>query len=263
MRLELHAEATEGRIGTAQVQDGHIVAYLGKPRLLIEQAHLNVFGGRIDGRARVSPHVNKLYANIVIDANALDLNQLVHTINPASDQIAGRLGGRGNLLFSSDLSYFNGQADLALSQSDLANNSVIRTLYNTLNLNLGSSEPKGTGQVKLHVDGVRTSITSFVYFNRGVEVRGAGQIDNFHLGSASPISGYAFGSTRVLKGIALPGVKELDRLMSSLQSGVASVDINGTLSVPEVTVVPLPSLSGPLRRLLWAQLRSGQQQQRK
>ena len=260
MRLELHAEMTDGRIGTAQVRDGHIVAYLGTRRLLIDRAHLELLGGQIDGRARVSRHIKKLYTNIVMDANDLDLNQLVHVINPATRQIAGRLTGTGNLLFSSDLNSFSGQADLALSQSDLVSNSVVRTLYNTLNLNLGSSEPKGAGRMKLQVDGVRMSISSFVYFNRGVEIRGAGQIDNFRLGSVSPINGYAFASTRVLKGIALPGVKELDRLMSSLQSGAAFVDISGTFNAPKVAVVPLPSLSDPLRRLLWAQLRSGQQQ---
>jgi len=48
--------------------------------------------------------------------------------------------------------------------------------------------------------------------------------------------------------------------MSSLQSGAAFVDISGTFNAPKVAVVPLPSLSDPLRRLLWAQLRSGQQQ---
>jgi hypothetical protein len=259
MRLDLHAEMPDGRVGTSQLRDARIVAYLGPRRLLIDQANVQLLGGRIEGRARVSPHVEKLYTTVVMDVNDIDLSQLVHVIDPEADQIAGRLAGKGNLLFSSDLSSFSGQADLNLSQSDLANSSVVRTLYDTMSLNLGSSEPKGTGQMRIQLDGVRTLIPSFVYFNRGVEIRGAGQIDNFHLGSASAIDGYAFGSTRVLKGIALPGVKELDRLMSSLQSGVASVQIGGTVAEPKVAVVPLPSLSDPLRRLLWAQLRSGQQ----
>jgi len=259
MRLDLKTEMPGGRIGTAELRDGRIVAYLGPRRFLIDQADFHVLGGRLEGRARVSPHVEKLYTTVVMDMNDIDLNQLVHVINPDADQIAGRLAGHGNLLFSSDLSSFSGQADLNLSQSDLAKNGVVRTLYNAMNLNLGSSEPKGAGQMRIQLDGVRTSIPSFVYFNRGVEIRGAGEIENFRLGSASPIDGYAFGSTRVLKGIPLPGVKELDRLMSSLQSGVASVEIGGTLAEPKAGIVPLPSLSDPLRRLLWTQLRSGQQ----
>jgi len=259
MRLDLRAEMVDGRVGTSELRDARVVAYLGPRRLLIDQANVQLLGGRIEGRARVSPHVGKLYTTVVMDVNDIDLNQLVHVIGPEAGQIAGRLAGKGNLLFSSDLSSFSGQADLALSQSELANNSVVRTLYDTMSLNLGGSEPKGTGQMRIQLDGVRTLIPSFVYFNRGVEIRGAGQIENFRLGSASPVDGYAFGSTRVLKGIALPGVKELDRLMSSLQSGVASVEIDGTLAEPKVALVPLPTLSGPLRRLLWAQLRSGPQ----
>jgi hypothetical protein len=75
------------------------------------------------------------------------------------------------------------------------------------------------------------------------------------LGAQSPIQGYAVGSTRVLKGVRLPGVKELDRLMASLQTGVASVTVEGTLDSAKVTAVPLPAVSSALRRLLWSQLR--------
>jgi len=261
MRLDLYTELSEGQIGTSQLRGGQVVAYLGPRRLLIDQANFQLLGGQFNGRARVTPHVGKLYTTVVMDANDLDLNQLVHVIHPEAGEVVGRLAGRGNLLFSSDLASFSGQADLNLSESDLANNSVVRTLYDTMNLSLGSSKPEGTGQMRIQQDGVRTLIPSFVYFNRGVETRGAGEIADFRLGSASPVTGYAFGSTRVLKGIALPGVRELDRLMSSLQTGVASVQIDGELGQPKVAVVPLPSLTDPLRRLLWTQLRSGQQSQ--
>jgi len=258
MRLDLNAEMIDGWVGTSQLREARLVAYLGPRRLLIDQANFQLLGGRMDARVRVSPHAEKLYTTVVMDANSIDLNQLVHVIHPEAGQIAGQIAGKGNLLFSSDLSSFSGQGDLNLSQSDLANNSVVRTLYDTMSLKLGRREPKGTGQMRIQLDGVRTLIPSFVYFNRGVEIRGAGQIDDFRLGSTSPIEGYAFGSTRILKGIPLPGVKELDRLMSSLQSGVASVKIAGSVGKPDVAVVPLPAISDPLRRLLWAQLRQSQ-----
>jgi len=259
MRLDLRAEMPDGRIGTSELRDGHVVAYLGPRRLLIDQANFRLLGGQVDARVRVTPHIEKLYATVILDANDLDLNQLVCVVNPQAGQIAGRLSGGGNLLFSSDLSSFSGAADLNLSQSDLANNRVVRTLFDAMNLNLGKKEPQGAGQMRIQLDGVRAQIPSFVYFNRGVEIRGAGQIENFRLGSASAVDGYAFGSTRILKGITLPGVKELDRLMSSLQTGAASVRIEGTVGEPKVALVPLPSLSDPLRRLLWSQLRGARQ----
>ncbi len=259
IRLELQTQARDGRFGAAQLQDSHVVAYLGPRRLLIERADFHVLDGYVGGRARISPHIGKLYTNVVMDINDVNLPQLVQAIHPEAAAVVGRLTGRGTLLFSSDLRSLSGQADLTLSKSDLANNGVIRALYDTLNLNLGSKQPEGTGQIRIQLDGRRTKIPSFVYFNRGVEIRGTGQIDNLSLGAASPVTGYAFGSTRVLKGIALPGVRALDRLMSSLQSGVASVKIDGTLGKPKPAVVPLPTLSDPVRRLLWAQLRGGQQ----
>jgi hypothetical protein len=132
---------------------------------------------------------------------------------------------------------------------------IVRTLYDTLSLGLGQTEPEGTGQVKLRFDGTCIRIPSFAYFNRGVEIRGAGQIVDFTLAGQSPVEGYAVGSTRVLRGVRLPGVRELDRLMASMQTGVASVAIDGTLSDTKVTVVPLPAVSGALRNLLWSQLR--------
>ena len=62
-------------------------------------------------------------------------------------------------------------------------------------------------------------------------------------------------STRVLKGIPLPGVNSLDRLLATFQTGAASVRIGGTLEKAEVKVVPLPEVLGSFRRLLWVQLR--------
>ena len=72
---------------------------------------------------------------------------------------------------------------------------------------------------------------------------------------AAVVEGYAIGSTRPLKGIRLPGVAELDKLMTSLQKSVASVRIEGTLGKPDVKVVSFPEISSALRRLLWVQLR--------
>lgn len=96
---------------------------------------------------------------------------------------------------------------------------------------------------------------SFEYFNRGVEIRGAGQIKDIHAGGDSLVEGYAVASTRVLKGVSLPGVQSLDRLMASLQTGAAAVQIEGTLGDVQVKAVPLPLVSSEFRRLLWAQLR--------
>jgi hypothetical protein len=258
LRLDLHTEMSEGRIGPAELRDGRIVAYLGPRRLLIDQATFHLLGGEIGGRARISPHAGMHYATVVMDVNDIDLNQLVHVMQPQAAQTPGRIEGQGNLLFSSDFRSFSGQTDLTLDKSDLANNAIVRMLYDAMSLNVGPSEPQGSGRVRIQLDGFQLSIPSFAYFNRGVEIRGAGRINDIRQGSASPIEGHAYGSTRVLKGIGLPGIKELDRLMSSIQSNAASVKIAGDLGQPDARIVPLPAISAPLRRLLWVQLRGNQ-----
>jgi len=256
LRLELRAEIPDGRFGRMRVDDCHLIAYLGDDRLLVDKMDVHAAGGLLEGWARVSPHEERFHLASVIDFNDIDLNEVSQvSVSKDSSRMNGRLSGRATLLTSSDWRHLSGQADLNISQSDLGAAPILRTLHDTLNLNLGQAKPEGTGQVKVQFDGRHIRIPSFVYFNRGVEVRGAGVIGDFTRGGQSPIEGYAVGSTRVLKGIRLPGVRELDRLMASMQTGVASVTIAGTLAKVEVAVVPLPVVSGPLRHLLWSQLR--------
>ncbi len=255
MRLDVKAQITDGRFGPAQVQDCNVVAYLGSRRFLIDESSLSLFGGQIKGRARISPHAGKLHLSVAADFNNVDLNQLSHVVAPDAKPIVGKLAGKATLLTSSDGRHLSGQADLNVTQSDLVNNAVVRALYDTLSLDLGQTKPEGTGQIDVVFEGTRVRIPSFVYFNRGVEIRGAGKIMDFGLGSQSPVEGYAVGSTRVLKGVELPGVRQLDRLMSSLQTGIASVTIKGTVGQTKVNVVPLPVISDAFRGLLWTQLR--------
>lgn len=253
LRVELHAQIPDGRFAQAQLADCHIVAYVGPNRFVVDRMDAHVLGGVAKGWARARPGPERVYLTAVVDFNDIDLGQFVSS--DATDKVVGRLGGRTTILTSTDWRYLSGQADLEITRSDLVDAPIVRTLYDTLSLGLGQTEPEGTGQVKLRFDGTCIRIPSFAYFNRGVEIRGAGQIVDFTLAGQSPVEGYAVGSTRVLRGVRLPGVRELDRLMASMQTGVASVAIDGTLSDTKVTVVPLPAVSGALRNLLWSQLR--------
>ncbi|MBN1360199.1 MAG: hypothetical protein JW993_06385 [Sedimentisphaerales bacterium] len=255
LRIDIQGHVADGRFGTAQVRDYSVVAYLGSRRFLIDESTLHLLGGAVNLRARVSPHAGQQYLAVTADVNSVDLNQIAHLTDPNAAPVVGRLSGRGTLLTSADWRRLSGQADLSVTQSDLVNNPIVRTLYDAMSLNLGQTKPEGNGQIDVLFDGTRVRIPSFVYFNRGVEIRGAGTINDFGLGAASPVEGYAVGSTRVLKGVQLPGVRQLDRLMSSMQASVASVTIGGTVGQTKVTVVPLPVVGEAFRGLLWRQLR--------
>ncbi len=255
MRVTVDAHAAGARYGPALINGCHIVGYLGEDRLLVDDAALQAFGGRIDLRGRVSEHAHARYASAITDFNNLDLDQLVHVVDPNAREYIGRVGGRISLLSSFDRLGLSGEGDIRLIQSDLVNNPAVAMLHSALSLKVGDKQPKGTGRVKIRLEGPALVIPSFEYFNRGIEIRGAGQIKDIDARDESPVQGYAYASTRVLKGISLPGVRSLDRLMASLQTGAAAVQIAGTLGGVEVKIVPLPIIGSDLRRLLWAQLR--------
>ncbi len=255
VRLELRTSFANGHIGAAQFDECRASAFLGRRRLLVDKFDMDLCGGRVSAWGQLSPHTGILSLSLGMDFNDVDLNQLARAVGAEGTKIKGKLAGQGTLITATDWRQLNGEARLHVKHSDLGENPIIRTLFDALSLNLGSAKPEGTGELNIRFSGARVAFPSFVYFNQGVEVRGAGQIDDFHLGKASPIQGYAVGSTRVLKNVQLPGISELDRLMATLQSGAATVIVKGTLGKPEAKIVPLPEVQGALRYLLWQQLR--------
>ncbi|MCX5645197.1 MAG: hypothetical protein NTZ17_11020 [Phycisphaerae bacterium] len=256
MRFVLDANMAGDRFGPAQIDICQITGYVDQTRLLIDNACFDVLGGRLKARARLSQHTDKYYGSIATDFNNLNLDQLVHAIDPNASEHVGRLSGSATILpaFQNQV-LLAGEARINLTESDLVNNGVTQTLYNTLSLHFGSQKPTGTGEIRLSFQGPAVAISSAQYFNRGVEIRGAGAIKDINLGGDSPIEGYAVASTRILKGAKLPGIGSLDRVMDLFQTGAASVKIAGVLDNAQVKVVPLPEILSPFRRLLWAQLK--------
>jgi hypothetical protein len=211
--------------------------------------------GKLSGRATFGRHSDGVHTYLDVGLDRLSLDQLVHVFNPKAKPVAGRITGTGMLTMSPGFRPVTGEANLELTESDLINNTVIAALNGALNLKPGKPQASGRGHLILQAEGKKLWIRAFTYFNRGVEVWGSGAITDLSLGEASPIDGYAVGSTRPLRDVRLPGIRELDRLMGSLQRGAVSVKIGGTLAQPEVTVVPFPQVSATFRRLLWGSLR--------
>jgi len=256
MRLDIDIQLADASFRKAQLGNGHITAYAGEKRFLIDTSVFEIMDGKLNTRVSLSRHANKLFTRIHADLDHLDLNQIVHVVQPEANPLTGWLTGQSTIIITSrDLRLLTGEAMFHLTESDLINNSIIGKLYSALNLSFDMPQASGEGWVKLQAQGSKLDIPSFLYFNRGVEVRGAGTIENINLGTGSTIGGYAVASTRPLKGLHLPGVRELDKLMASLQTGVASVKIGGTLGKPEPAIVPFPQIRSELRRLLWGQLR--------
>jgi len=255
VRFALDAHVEGGRFGSARIDSCRIVGFLGDQRLLIHEANLGVLDGRLKAKTRVSAHRGGYHGALIVDFNDLSLDQLAHVIDPNASEYPGILAGNGTILASSDWRSFGGEVRIRMTESDLVGNSVVQALHGALNLRLGARQPTGTGDIAVRFEGPSVVIPSFTYFNRGVEIRGAGRIGDIFAGSQSAVEGFAVGSTRILKGIRLPGVRSLDRVLATFQAGAASVKIAGTVGQVEPRIVPVPEVLGPLYNLLWAQLR--------
>ncbi len=252
--LEIKARTADGSFRGAQIRDSQIVAYAGKDRLVVDQSTFELLGGSVSARATFGRHGREVSTWVDADFRNLDLDQTVRCFKPDAHKIPGRLAGKGTAVTVSHLRGLTGEAEVDICESDLVGSDIIATLHRALGIRFDEPRPSGEGSVKLLIEGSKLLIPSFLYFNRGVEVRGAGTVKDLNLGLESPVDGYAFASNRPLKKMRLPGARELDRLTTSLQKNAASVKVQGTLGEPKSMTVPLPSISAEIRRLLWRQL---------
>ena len=255
LHIQIRAGVADGDFRGARIGDYQISAYLGDNRLLIDESEFEIMNGTLSASGSLRRSVNKGSVYYIRGGfSQLELDQLVHSFLPSAKPIEGRLSGKGMLVVLSDLRGMTGRADVQLSDVDLGRTILVSTLYDALNLKFGSHQPTGQGQISMRFEGSSLKIPSFTYFNRGAEIRGACSVDDLTRGKMSPVSGYAIGSARPLKGIRLPGIEDLDRLIASLQTGVSSVRIDGTLAEPAVTPVAFREVGQALRVLLWNQL---------
>jgi len=255
LKLEIHANVSNGHYRNVQFGNLQMSGYIGKERLLIDRSELEIMNGFLKARGSLRRQSDGLLTYVFADFSQLELDQFVDFFQSGEKTVTGRLTGNGVLIVFSDLHRMTGEANVLLSESDLASTVIVSTLYDTLNARFGQTQPTGQGQIRLRFEGSTVRIPSFTYFNRGIEIRGMGAVDDLTQGKTSPVRGYAIGSVRPLKGTHLPGMGDLDRLMTSLQTGVSSVRIQGTLAEPEAVPVPLPEIGEALRVLLWRQLR--------
>ena len=256
LMLQIQLESNHLSFRHVPVRGAEVLAYAGPQRLVVEEACLDVAEGTAKAYASFTREPNNLLMTYLrTELYEIDLNQVAHLIAPNAKATPGLLSGTARYILPDSPKRASGYASVTIDQCDLMPNTIISTLFQLLNRQKDQLAPKGKAHLKLHAEGPRLYLDSFRYLNQGVEVRGALTITDLLRAERSPIQGYAMASLAPLQGVKIPGVKELDRLMASLQEGVASVRISGTLKEPKATPVPLIDVSRPLRRLLWRQLR--------
>jgi|GEM_PF-2504762 len=253
LRVVAEGAIRQGRLRGGEMGDWSLVAYAGPDRVVLDRCDWEVLGGRVRLRGAVRPRGNLASSHVIVDANGMDLDQLVHCVTPQAQHIAGKVSANASLMGDGRLRTFGGNVNVRLSETDLIANTVISTLYHALREKPSDSSPSGYGRAAMHMDGRRVTVDSFYYRNRSIEVRGSGRIADLSLGAASPVDGYAFGVDHPLKLPDLFGVKELDRLMAAVQKSAATAEIKGTLGEPEIRLIPLADVGTEVRSFLTSQ----------
>ncbi len=252
LQLDLNMNFADASYGPISLRDGFVTGYLGPQRLMIQESQLAMIDGTISMWGRVTQHEGQPFVHGHLQLDAIDLQQIADFLELADGPMPGRVTGSGSVggYLTSPHRLF-GQAQLQLTDSDLASAPAIAQLYNIFNIDFTQSDPTGRGAMLVRLEGDALNLVRLTYFNRGMDLVARLRVENIWEGPQSPITGLAGGAIRPLRDTRLPFIGDnLDRLLTALQADAATVRINGTFADPTVTVVPLSEVTGALGRII-------------
>ena len=254
MAISLRARLDGEKFRAAGLEEFIAEGYFSEKRLVTRHTEIPVFGGVLSPWLSFRRRDGEVFAHLISDFKDLNLQHIAGTFGQDGDQIAGTLSGTVRCRISTALQMLSGSADLSLANSDLMRTDIIGAVYSALDLRLVEPQPEGYGTLSLAAQGQKVEIMSFEYFNRGIEIRGAGTIDEVMRGMDSPVRGFVTGSARPLHQRRIPGAAELDRIFRGLQAGMVTIRVDGTLAEPAPRPVPMTEVEGAIRALLQRQL---------
>ncbi len=257
LELRVDANFTEARfanftLGSVDPETPDLSSriHFGRGRAQIEQATLAAAGGTLDLYARASDHDGEIAAFGHLLMNNLDLQQIASAANLTTRPMPGRVSGEWSIGGSLTAPHrLFGQATLTLTDSDLLALPGISQVYSALRLDIGRTEPQGEGKATVRLEGHTLEISRLDYFNRGTNILASLSIEDIFSLRQSPIEGIAVGSARPIAVDSQSFFSSIDRMIRAAQSGAAAVEIEGTLSNPQTTLVPLKDLTDSIGRL--------------
>ena len=265
LQLDLKISADHGKWRALSLKSADLTAYYDRnttnheERFVIDNSYLTIAEGDIRVFARASKHplerqrgpVAEWSLNLDLDGRGIELNQLVHANGPDAPNTPGRLETKFTLLGNpADRTKWVGQGSLRLTESELAGNVIIGTLYRLMSVKLGPDVPAGKGNTSFRMENGNLDVTSFYYFNRGIEARGTGRIsDVWQLGNAE-LSGFVIGSARPLKDLKIPFAADLDQILTAFQRDAIPVSIGGTIQKPKARLALFSDITQGLRTLI-------------
>lgn len=252
MQIDLDMRFVDAAYGPATIEHSTLTGFLGPDRLMVNDSSFAIMNGTLSFWGRVTQHEGEPFVHGHIQLLDIDLQQFADFVDLTDGPMPGRINGSGSAGgYLRPKHRLFGQAQLQLTESDIASAPGISQLYDILNVDFGRPLPTGRGDVLVRLEGDALDIVRLTYFNRGIDVVARIRIEDIWQGPQSPITGLAGGAIRPLRDTRLPFIGDnLDRLLSALQADAATVRIGGTLENEIVTVVPLSEVTGALGRII-------------
>ncbi len=243
------------------IGDADARIFVGRRRMVLESSSLHLADGEAHLWGRLTRHDNELFSHAQMEFKDLSINELVQTVTPGAAPMAGAITGELTLFGPLRLPQLqNGEAEVRLSRSDLANNAIIGAVYDAMRLRIGSADPNGTGRASLRLEQGVLHLTNLYYRNRGAEIHASGQALDILRGGDSPISGYVVGSARPLRELKLPFFAEADDILNALQKSVTTFRVTGRLHDPILHSAGFNEIGNDLRGFILGDVTSEQKQ---
>jgi hypothetical protein len=228
-----------------------ITIFAGRDRLLLDHSSIEFAGGTVGLWARLTRHLGEPYLLTQVNVSNVELDQVVHALNPEAAPTPGLISGRASA--GGDVLHRYrafGDGVFTLTDSDLVNVPVLRQLYAAMSLQLGGVQRRGEGEARFRLEGGKLELTRLSYSNRGIDVVGHMAMSNIWRGADSPVSGVAHGTVNPLQDIEIPVFRKLARIVTAVQSQSAAVRVSGTLKDRTTQVIPFADIGEGLGRVL-------------
>lgn len=254
LRVRADLEIEGGRHRGLEFSEVKLDGYAGDGRVVLDRSTAVLAGGEVTFWSRLSWHDDAPFVHFSLRGSGLQIEQLARGADPQFPQTPGVMSldaAMGGYVFPPRRSY--GEAEIILENSDLGNMPVISQLYGLLNVGPDKDEqgrPQGRGIARLRLEGDTLRLARLHYYNRGVDVLAAGEVEDIWLGEQSPVTGSAAGALRPLGDSRVPFSALLDRMFLAVSSKAVSLRVEGTVGDVQTRVVPLAEINRTIRRVL-------------
>ncbi len=251
LELRFDLDAKNAMLSAIKLGSLNVHAFISDHSILLDRSKLAFAGGTMRLWARVSRHqAGLLSSDTSLTFNNISLDELTRTVIAKARPTPGLLSGRLTAVALSN-NWHNaiGSGDLKITQSNLAGSTIMASIYRLMNVRLSASHPTGAGEARWRIDGGNAQITYLHYFDRGVEILGAGELKDIWKMPDSTLKGYVIGTVRPFKNLRIPFIPQAKAILNALESSVSSVEVAGTWAHPTTTPVVFKNLGTAIQEI--------------